>query len=86
MAADTDPHLVDAILAAADADPDLSEDATYLVVAALEGEQAFADQLGGTRPDRASDADRPAIEPVEAYLTEITVAGSAESAPNAHCR
>lgn len=75
MAADTDPQLVDAILAAADADPDLSEDATYLVVAALEGEQAFSDQLGGAGPDRAPNADRPAIEPVEAFLTGITVAG-----------
>lgn len=75
MAADTDPQLVDAVLAAADADPELSGDATYLVVAALEGEQAFADELGGTRPARVPNADRPAIEPVEAYLTEITVAG-----------
>lgn len=74
---DTDPALVDAVLDLATADPDLAEDAKYLVVAALEGEAAFADELSGTgtRPERSTGPDVPAHQPVGAWLESITVAG-----------
>jgi energy-coupling factor transporter ATP-binding protein EcfA2 len=76
-ALDTDPALVDAVLAAASADSKLPEDAKYLVVASLEGEEAFAAELGGTwrRPERSAVAGEPDPEPVGAYLSSISVAG-----------
>lgn len=73
----TDGGLVDSVLDLASADPDLPEDAKYLVLAALDGDDALTDALAGERPrPREPSADpAPQPEPVGAYLRSITVAG-----------
>lgn len=77
MTGDTDPALIDAVLALASDDPDLPEGAKYLVLAALDGDEALAEELDGVaRPSAARETEvDPAPEPVGAYLRSITVAG-----------
>ncbi|MHA6784930.1 AAA family ATPase [Pseudonocardia saturnea] len=77
MADLTDDGLVDAVLDLASADPDLPEDAKYLVLAALDGDDALADALQGEHPPPRTPASDPTPqpEPVGAYLRSITVAG-----------
>src|SRR6476659_598379 len=74
---ETDPALVDAVLGLASDDPDLPDEAKYLVLAALDGDTALAEALDGRYAGtRGQDAEpEPGPEPIGAYLRAITVAG-----------
>ena len=58
-------------------DSDLAEDAGLMVYAAIEGEEALQQAIGGTapEPDMASFEGAHAAEPAGAYLTGVTVEG-----------
>jgi hypothetical protein len=61
-----------------DADEGVADETTYLVAAALEGDEALAIQLGGdapapARPEPAVATDEPA--PLRAFIRSITVEG-----------
>ena len=71
-------ELKSTVLAMADADDALSEDAKLLILGALDSDEMFAEALRGdagpiVRPDRAHQA--PATEPVGAFLRSIEVSG-----------
>lgn len=75
-----DARLKDYVLARADEDTDLSEEARLVVLAAMEGADDLAEVLGDetTRSELVTALTNPtgaAAEPVGAYLTSITVAG-----------
>lgn len=62
----------------AETDPNLTEDAALLVLAAMQGDAALAsllDGTGGAPPDGRTGAGEPAPEPVGAFLRSITVSG-----------
>lgn len=70
---------------AIDGDTNLPDAAKYLVLAALEGDDALSKQIGGaeqlrTRPETAGGPDE---EPVGAFLTSISVAGFRGIGPKA---
>src|SRR4051794_23636961 len=74
---ETNPALVDAVLGLASDDPDLPDEAKYLVLAALDGDATLAEALDGgytAPPERAEDLEG-GPEPVGAYLRAVTVAG-----------
>ncbi|GAA1481174.1 ATP-binding protein [Gordonia sinesedis] len=76
--------LVETVWHLLDADSDIDPEVSYLVVAALESEQALADQLGGgvsapEPPETAGSTD----EPAGAFLREITVSGFRGIGPEA---
>ncbi|WP_238419510.1 AAA family ATPase [Gordonia sp. 'Campus'] len=67
-----------------DADDELSDEAKYVVIAALDSEDALSEQLGGgavthQRPDSTPEAQ----EPAGAFLREIRVAGFRGIGPQA---
>ena len=75
-----DARLKDYVLARADEDTDLSEEARLVVLAAMEGADDLAEVLGDeiTRSELVTALTTPgntAAEPVGAYLTSISVAG-----------
>ncbi|HEY9392060.1 MAG TPA: AAA family ATPase, partial [Mycobacteriales bacterium] len=62
----------------AEADPELTDDATLLVLAAMEGDSTLAsllDGTGGVLPEERTGTGEPATEPVGAFLRSITVSG-----------
>lgn len=67
-----------------DADTELDDDAKYVVIAALESEQALSDQLGGetVTHDRPDTQDGPE-NPAGAFLREIRVRGFRGIGPEA---
>ena len=74
----TDDRLKDTVLARADADPSLSEQARLVVLAALESPEDLADALGGAGvgPQPTVEPTGPdAATPVGAYLASVTVQG-----------
>lgn len=77
MTDEIDRPLDDVVLDAADADTTLSDDAKYLVMAALEGAEALSTLVGGgARPAARTTSESEAVrKPVGAFLTSIGVAG-----------
>ncbi|MCV7281686.1 AAA family ATPase [Mycolicibacterium flavescens] len=76
----SDARLKNYVLARADDDPDLSEEARLVVLAALEGSSDLSEVLGDqtTRTELVESLTTPAAtttEPTGAYLTSITVEG-----------
>jgi hypothetical protein len=67
----------------ADADPDLSEHATPLILAALDGEDAQATELDAADAPTATD---DAAVRIGAYLTSTESAGSEVSVSGRRCR
>ncbi|WP_045194199.1 ATP-binding protein [Rhodococcus sp. B7740] len=80
-----DRPLVDVVIEAIDADNDLSDEAKYFVLAALEGPTALQELLDGISTPHVpeSSADRTVEEPVRAFLTSIGVAGFRGIGPKA---
>lgn len=72
-----DRPLVDVVLDLAYKDETLDDNATYLVIAALESEQALRDQVGSDTGSAAaaSSAVAASPDPVGAFVTFIDVAG-----------
>ena len=68
-------HLTDLVATRADADPALNDEATLLVYAALEGDEALADLAGLTLPEAVLDTSGARPEPAGAFLAQIEVAG-----------
>jgi len=59
-----------------DADADLNENVKYLVLAAMDSDQALSDYLGGgTSAHQRPEPTEAAAEPAGAFLRSITVAG-----------
>ncbi|MFW0874222.1 AAA family ATPase [Rhodococcoides corynebacterioides] len=80
----TDRPLTDDVLEAIDADTGLADAAKYLVMAALEGDDALAGLLDGTStPQPRAPSDIETSEPVGAFLTSISVAGFRGIGPKA---
>ncbi|UCZ90703.1 AAA family ATPase [Gordonia sp. WA4-43] len=76
--------LLDTVWDLLDADTDLADDAKYLVIAALESEQALAGQLGGDTAARGrTDSSAVSQDPAGAYLREIRVRGFRGIGPEA---
>jgi hypothetical protein len=76
----SDERLKNYVLARADEDADLSEQARLVILAALESSEDLSEVLGGgtTRRELVESLTAPVDEPTEptgAYLTEITVEG-----------
>lgn len=74
----TDDRLKDTVLARADEDPSLSEQARLVVLAALESPEDLADALGGAGADSQAVEEPTALDPtppVGAYLASVTVQG-----------
>lgn len=68
-------ELTDLVGSKAEADPKLSDEATLLVLAALEGDEALADMAGFSPPVREAGTTQPAVEPAGAFLRQIQVTG-----------
>ncbi|WP_245865647.1 AAA family ATPase [Rhodococcoides kyotonense] len=82
-----DRPLMDVVVEAIDRDNELSDDAKYLVLAALDGTDALDEQLDGVAPvpvRRAAGAVRE--QPVGAFLTSIAVAGFRGIGPKSELR
>src|SRR4051795_2945171 len=79
QAATEDESVVDTVVALADQDSTLTEGQKMLVLAALESDEALADEFGAA--GESSTTDQPAktasteAEPVAAFLTSIRVSG-----------
>ena len=68
--------LVDTVVGLADADDKLDDETKYLILAALEGEEALDDVVGGRgRPAATVASDVVEAEPVGAFLSQIAVSG-----------
>ncbi|MBY6366557.1 AAA family ATPase [Rhodococcoides corynebacterioides] len=79
-----DRPLTDDVLKAIDADTDLADAAKYLVMAALDGDDALTGLLDGTSmPQPRTPSDVETAEPVGAFLTSISVAGFRGIGPKA---
>jgi len=72
-----DRPLVDVVIEAIDADDELSNEAKYYVLAALEGPTALQELLDGISTPHVPEPSGSQLveEPVGAFLTSITVAG-----------
>ena len=68
-------ELTDLVGSKAEADSKLSDEATLLVLAALEGDEALADMAGFSPPVREAGTTEPAVEPAGAFLRQIQVTG-----------
>lgn len=68
--------LIDTVWDLLDADADLNDDTKYLIIAALDSDEALAAQLDGdaAAPERAT-SETQATEPAGAFLRSIRVAG-----------
>ncbi len=67
-----------------EADSDLDDDAKYVVIAALDSDQALADQLGGSGVEHhRPESDATSQEPAGAFLREIQVSGFRGIGPQA---
>ena len=80
-----DRPLVDVVIDAIDADNELSDEAKYYVLAALEGPTALKELLDGVSTPHVpeSSAGKTLEEPVGAFLTSIGVAGFRGIGPKA---
>lgn len=80
-----DRPLVDVVIEAIDADDDLSDEAKYFVLAALEGPTALQELLDGISTPHVPEPSGSKLveEPVGAFLTSITVAGFRGIGPKA---
>ncbi|WP_032364317.1 AAA family ATPase [Rhodococcoides fascians] len=80
-----DRPLVDVVIDAIDADNDLSDEAKYFVLAALEGSTALQELLDGVSTPHVPEPSGSQLveEPVGAFLTSITVAGFRGIGPKA---
>ncbi len=67
--------LLSVVLARADGDSSLSEDAKLLVLAALQSDDDFADALDTTRTSDPTEAVEPLKPAARAFLASITVEG-----------
>ena len=68
--------LVGTVVGLADADDKLDDETKYLILAALEGEEALDDVVGGRgRPAATVASDVVEAEPVGAFLSQIAVSG-----------
>ena len=87
-AAVADERLKNYVLARADEDADLSDEARLVVLAALESPEDLSDVLGGgtAKPELVESLTAPAdvvAEPASAYLTSISVEGFRGIGPQA---
>jgi len=80
-----DRPLVDVVIEAIDADNDLSDEAKYYVLAALEGPTSLQELLDGISTPHVPEPTGSQLleEPVGAFLTSITVAGFRGIGPKA---
>lgn len=80
-----DRPLVDVVIDAIDADAELSDEAKYFVLAALEGPTALQELLDGVSTPHVPEPSGSQLleEPVGAFLTSITVAGFRGIGPKA---
>jgi recombinational DNA repair ATPase RecF len=74
-----DESVIDTVVALADQDPTLTERQKMLVLAAMESDEALADEFGTAGEPRSTakppETARTETEPVGAFLTSITVSG-----------
>ncbi|TCC55986.1 recombinase RecF [Kribbella pittospori] len=74
-----DESVVDTVVVLADQDLTLTERQKMLVLAAMESDEALADELGAagesSTTDKSANAASTEVEPVGAFLTSITVSG-----------
>ncbi|GAB90600.1 ATP-binding protein [Gordonia rhizosphera] len=79
-----DKSLLETVWDLLDADTELSDNAKYVVIAALDSEQALSEQLGGgTTTQQRPEAGTVEEEPAGAFLREIRVAGFRGIGPEA---
>ncbi|QTE30322.1 AAA family ATPase [Pengzhenrongella sicca] len=75
--------LTDLVGSKAEADSELSDEATLLILAALEGDEALANMAGFSPPIRSVATTPLSVEPAGAFLRQIQVSGFRGIGPTA---